>query len=185
MTIYNNSINNSSPSIAAHSLVVSEGSNNQVGVLLTNGELAIGSTGADPVSATITAGTGLSVVNGAGSITISVVGGGLPWTVVTATTQAAAVNNGYIANSTATGPVVATLPATAAVGSVVAIAGIGSEGWTLAANTGQTIQFGNTASSSGGSWSSSNQYDTVYVLCVVANTTWLVLYALSGGLVKA
>jgi hypothetical protein len=37
----------------------------------TNGQLLIGSTGAAPVAATITAGTGITVTNGAGSITIA------------------------------------------------------------------------------------------------------------------
>lgn len=37
----------------------------------TNGQLPIGSTGADPVIATLTAGTGVSIVNAAGSITIN------------------------------------------------------------------------------------------------------------------
>jgi len=38
---------------------------------MTNGQIAIGSTGADPVPATITAGAGVTVTNGAGSITIA------------------------------------------------------------------------------------------------------------------
>jgi hypothetical protein len=37
----------------------------------TNGQLPIGSTGADPVLATLTPGTGISITNGAGSITIA------------------------------------------------------------------------------------------------------------------
>lgn len=37
----------------------------------TNGQLLIGSTGADPVAATLTASTGISITNGAGSITIA------------------------------------------------------------------------------------------------------------------
>jgi hypothetical protein len=37
----------------------------------TNGQLPIGSTGADPVLATLTEGTGITIVNGVGSITIS------------------------------------------------------------------------------------------------------------------
>jgi hypothetical protein len=41
----------------------------------TNGQLLIGSTGNAPVAATITAGAGISVTNGAGSITIAVTGG--------------------------------------------------------------------------------------------------------------
>ena len=41
----------------------------------TNGQLLIGSTGADPVLATLTAGTGIDITNGAGSITITNTGG--------------------------------------------------------------------------------------------------------------
>lgn len=40
----------------------------------TNGQLPIGSTGADPVLATLTAGTGISITNGAGTISISASG---------------------------------------------------------------------------------------------------------------
>lgn len=39
--------------------------------LLTNGQIPIGATGSNPVMAAITAGTGISVTNGAGSITIA------------------------------------------------------------------------------------------------------------------
>lgn len=40
----------------------------------TNGQIPIGSTGADPVISTITAGAGITVTNGAGSITVSSAG---------------------------------------------------------------------------------------------------------------
>lgn len=43
----------------------------------TNGQLIIGSTGTVPQIATLTAGTGINIVNGAGSITISSTGGGM------------------------------------------------------------------------------------------------------------
>ena len=71
---------------------------NNLGVA-TNGQIPIGSTGADPVLATLTGGTGVSIVNGAGTITINASGGALTWTDVTGTTQAMAVNNGYTANN--------------------------------------------------------------------------------------
>jgi hypothetical protein len=60
-----------------HSLLLgnSTGSINNLGVA-TNGQLPIGSTGADPVLATLTAGSGISISNGAGTITISATGGG-------------------------------------------------------------------------------------------------------------
>ena len=41
---------------------------------LADGELLIGSTGVDPVPSTLTAGTGVTIANGAGSITISATG---------------------------------------------------------------------------------------------------------------
>lgn len=55
-----------------HSLLLGNATNsiNSLGVA-TNGELPIGSTGADPVLATLTAGTGINITNGAGSITIA------------------------------------------------------------------------------------------------------------------
>lgn len=55
-----------------HSLLLGNatGSINSLGVA-TNGQLAIGSTGADPVLASLTAGSGISVTPGAGSITIA------------------------------------------------------------------------------------------------------------------
>lgn len=42
-----------------------------VSTALTNGQLLIGSTGAAPTVATLTAGTGITITNGAGSITIA------------------------------------------------------------------------------------------------------------------
>lgn len=60
-----------------HALQVgnSTGSLTSLGVA-TNGQIPIGSTGSSPVLATITAGSGVNIVNGAGSITISAPGGG-------------------------------------------------------------------------------------------------------------
>lgn len=55
-----------------HSLLIGNATNSisNLGVA-TNGQLPIGSTGADPVLATLTAGTNINITNGAGSITIS------------------------------------------------------------------------------------------------------------------
>lgn len=147
---------------------------NNLGVA-TNGQLPIGSTGADPVLATISAGTGISVTNGAGTITISGTGGGLTWTDVTGTTQAIAVNNGYTANNA--GVVTLTLPATAVYGSLIAVVGKGAGGWTIAQNSGQTIHFGavNTTSGATGTLSSTKQYDVVFLLCTVLNTDFTVI----------
>eukprot|EP00919_Chromeraceae_sp_WS-2016_P037564 GHVR01089714.1.p1 GENE.GHVR01089714.1~~GHVR01089714.1.p1 ORF type:complete len:200 (+),score=19.26 GHVR01089714.1:185-784(+) len=148
---------------------------------LTNGQLAIGNTGADPTAAALTPGTGVTITNGTGSITINSAGGGLTWTVVTGTTQAAAVNNGYIANNA--GLVTVTLPATSAVGDMVAVTGINNAtGWKVAQNAGNTIFFGTgtTTPGTGGSLASTATRDTVYLVCMTANATWNVVGAIGN-----
>ena len=144
----------------------------------TNGQIPIGSTGTTPVLATITAGSGISVTNAAGSITIAATGGsGFTWTEVTGTSQAMAVNNGYIANNA--GLVTLTLPATAAVGDVVRVTGKGAGGWLIAQNSGQTIYFGTSTTTPGvgGSLASTQRRDGVELVCVTANNDWNVLSA--------
>lgn len=150
---------------------------------MTNGQLIIGSTGATPTAATLTGGTGISISTGAGSITISASASGLAWNTIAGTTQAAAVNSGYVVGNAAQTTI--TLPAVFAVGEVVIIKGFGAAGWILAANAGDTIQIGQTATSAGGSLTSAGNFDTAYVTGIVANTTWSVDYVLSTGLTVA
>ena len=162
--------------VTNHNVLLGAASNGITSLALTNGQLAIGSTGADPSAATLTSGTGVSITNGAGSITVNALGGGLTWTVVTGTSQAAAVNNAYIANNA--GLVTVTLPATSAVGDTVAVTGINNAtGWKVAQNAGNQIFFGstNTTSGTGGSLASSATRDTVYLVCMTANATWNVV----------
>lgn len=147
---------------------------------LTNGQLVIGSTGVASVAATLTAGSGVSVTNGAGSITIGSIGGGISWTDVTGTSQAMAVNNGYTADNA--GLVTLTLPATAAYGSIFAVVGKGAGGWKIAQNSGQTITFGNVATTTGatGFLSSTNAHDVIYLLCSTANTGFTVTHSIGN-----
>lgn len=162
--------------VTNHNVLLGGTSNSITSLALTNGQLPIGSTGADPSAATLTAGSGVSISNGAGSITINAVGGGLTWTVVTGTSQSAAVNNGYIANNA--GLVTVTLPATSAVGDTVAVTGINNAtGWKVAQNAGNQIFFGtsSTTAGAGGSLASTATRDTVYLVCMTANATWNVV----------
>ncbi len=145
----------------------------------TNGQVPIGN-GTNYVAGTLTAGTGISISNGSGSITINSTASGLGWTTLAGTSQAAAVDRGYV--SGAAGATTITLPATAAVGSVVAVEGLGAGGWILAANTGQTIKIGTSTTSSAGSLASAASSDNIYVTCIVADTTWRVRTTNSAGL---
>jgi hypothetical protein len=165
-----------------HSLLLGGANSHTIANLgvATNGQIPIGSAAADPVLATLTAGTGISITNGAGSITINGAGGGLSWTDVTGTTQAMAVNNGYTANNA--GLVTLTLPTTAAYGTLMAVVGKGAGLWKLAQNASQTIHFGitNTTTGTGGSIAATFQYDVVYVLCTVANTDFTVIQSIGN-----
>ena len=140
----------------------------------TDGQIPIGSTGLDPVIATITAGTNITVTNGPGSITISNPNG-ISWVEITGTTQAMAVDTGYIANNVAL--VTLTLPAFAVVGDRVRVAGKGAGLWRIAQNALQVIHFGATDSTIGigGSVTAILRYDCVELLCITANTDWVVL----------
>ncbi len=112
--------------------------------------------------------------------TSSGTGTGITWSTVAGTTQAGAINSGYIIGNAAQTTV--TLPATAAVGSIVYVQGLGAAGWIMAANTGQTIHVGSSATSVAGSITSGDQWDATGVVCVVANTTWSMLPPISSAL---
>lgn len=165
----------SAVTVTNHNILVGAASNGITSIALTNGQLAIGSTGVDPVAATITAGAGIAISNGAGTITISAGGGGLSWSVVTGASQVMVVNNGYIANRA--GTVAFTLPTTSAVGDLLAVTGINTAtGWTIAHTTNQQIFFGTSSTTiTTGSLASVNIRDTVYLVCVIANLTWNVV----------
>ena len=104
----------------------------------------------------------------------------ITWNNVTGTTQAAAVNSGYVANNA--GLVTITLPATAAVGQGVAISGSGAGGWKLAQNASQLINFlaAVTTTGTGGYIASATRYDCIVVRCIVADTTWVVEQAVGN-----
>lgn len=167
-----------------HGVLLGQGTSAVVGTTaLTNGQLLIGSTGADPVPASLTAGANIVLTPGAGSLTIAANATLLPWVDVATGTQTLAVNTGYITDNGA-GLVTYTLPATAVQGSVVSVAGKSAGGWSIAQNAAQQINFGNLPTTAGvtGSLSSTNQWDQVSLLAVTggASTVWVVLNAVGN-----
>lgn len=93
---------------------------------------------------------------------------------VTTTSQALVGNAGYITNNAA--QVVCTLPSTASIGTTIKVAGKGAGGWKIAQNAGQVIHCGSvdTTVGTGGFLASSSRYDFVELLCITANTDWVV-----------
>lgn len=161
----------------AHGVLVSEGAGAFVPKVLTNGQLLIGSTGADPVGAVLTStGASITITNGAGTINLETAAAGETWTDVTGASQTIAVNKGYTASNA--GAVAFTLPAVAAYGTIFEVTtGTTTGGWTIAQAAGQSIVFGNatTTTGTGGSLASTLAGDGVRCLCIVANTGYKVL----------
>lgn len=132
-------------------------------------------------TARLGSGTANSTTYLRGDNTWAAVSGGssFAWNDVTGTTQAMSPDNGYIANNAAL--VNLTLPTVAAKNSIIRIAGLGAGGWRISQNASQQIHYLNLSTTSG----TSGRIDTeitntqsskacLDLLCVVANTTWLV-----------
>ena len=137
----------------------------------TNGQLIIGSTGADPAVANITSSGGTIVVtNGAGTINLET-SGGLLYAEETGDTKTIVVNYEYGANRG--GGVAFALPAAAAVGTRFAITGIAGL-WSVTQGANQYISLGNQTSTVGvgGSLTATDAGDCITCTCIVADLGW-------------
>jgi hypothetical protein len=147
----------------------------------TNGQVLIGASAAAPAFATLTSTGGTIAFSiGANTLNLEATAVSFTWTEVTGTTQAMAVNNGYITNNA--GLVTATLPATAALGAIVRVTGKGAGGWKIAQNAGQIINLGTstTTTGTGGFLASTNTFDSVELVCITANTTFNVISSIGN-----
>ncbi len=137
----------------------------------------------NPVSTALIAGANISLTTNSSGTTINAVGAtGITWTSVAGTTQAMAVESGYVTTNASLTTL--TLPATAAFGTIIYISGFGAGGWKVAQNASQQINVGDLASTSGtsGFIASTNQFDSIALLCAVANTNWVSLTGPQGNI---
>lgn len=135
---------------------------------------------ATPAAGIITIAGGTNVTtSGAGStvtINASGGGGGISWAIITADLDPMVVDNGYITNKA--GLLSMTLPATAAVGTVLRVTGMNTDlGWKVAQRANQIIHFGDASTTTGvgGSLASVLKRDSVELVCVVADLEWNVI----------
>lgn len=82
------------------------------------------------------------------------------------------INRAYLSNSTS--KLVFTLPASAAIGSLISVTGVGTGGWEIQAPAGDNIILSDGTDTGDAGSISGEQYTTVYLRCIVANTTWVV-----------
>lgn len=153
------------PTLTNHAPVIANSVNEiATTAAMTNGQFLIGSTGADPVPASITAGSGITLTPGAGSLTISATAAPTTWTVISAS-QALVANNGYFVASPG-GAVVLTLPTTPTIGDTYRVTLDGATSWSIAQNSGQTVRYSSsvTTSGAGGSITSTAQGDTIVIV---------------------
>ena len=106
---------------------------------------------------------------------VQIIGGGLTWVEETGATRALLVNQGVIGNR-ATAQTF-TLPATAALGSIIRIVNKGAGLITIAQNAGQNCRLGDTVSTTGvgGTMTATATGDTIELVCTTANTDFAVL----------
>ena len=120
---------------------------------------------------------GVTVTGNPGTNTLTitaVIPAGFTWTEAAGPAVPLVVANGYILNNA--GLVTATLPAAAAVGTIIAIVGKGAGLYTIAQGAGQTIHFDDidTTPGVGGSLTATNRYDCIELICITANSDWVV-----------
>lgn len=91
---------------------------------------------------------------------------------VTETSYAMVANTIYVPDNV--GLVTLTLPTTAPFGSIISVVGYGPGGWKIAQNaSGQIIVSPqNTSLGFAGSISSTDQFDTLTLMCIVADNVW-------------
>ncbi len=139
------------------------------GKMTADGQLWIGSTASRHVKlATLTPGTGISIANGSGSITISATGAGFAWS-DTSGAFSPLKENGYFITGTATG----TLPASPAQGDTIKFILDTTQILTIQANGTQVIRLGTAVSSAAGTIVSANRGDAITLVYRASGTSWI------------
>ena len=170
--------------ITAHNLLVGDGVNpvNEIAAG-TDGMVLLGSTGADPVFASLTSTGGtIEFTTGAGTLNVESLGaGGITWSIITADLDPMVVGNGYICNKA--GLLTLTLPTTAAAGTVLRVTGMNTDaGWKVAQSANQQIHFSGSSTTigAGGSLASTLKRDSIELVCVVADLEWNITSAVGN-----
>jgi hypothetical protein len=166
----------------AHGVLIGEGASAVTPIVLTAGQVLIGTTSSDPVGATITQGTGITVTSATGSITIANAQSALTFNDQTTASVTMTANNSYVIDD-ASNLVTLTLPTTAALGAQFQVVGFAAGGWKIGQAAGQTIHFRttNTTAGTGGSLQfSDSQYNCVTLVCSKANTDFTVVSSMGN-----
>lgn len=158
--------------LTSHGILLGNGAGDiQATAEPSSGQIPIGKTGDFPQLATLTAGSGIGIVNGAGSITISATTGGLIYEEVTTPTKQMVVNYCYGAKNGV--GIDFKLPLTATKGDVIEIVGITGI-WKILQNANQQIFYGTDSTSVGIPYglTSEDEGDTITLRCIDTDLVW-------------
>lgn len=123
-------------------------------------------------------GAGGAITSGAGStITVTISGSGLSWNLVSINSTLAS-NTGYFAVAPG-GALILALPAVSKLGDTIIVSLDGAASFMISQGAGQQIRLGNQATTAGvgGSLTTTQQGDTLTLVCKTANLTWSVIAA--------
>ncbi len=114
------------------------------------------------------------------TLTISVTGSGITWNTISSS-QTLLTNNGYFCVSPG-GALSLSLPATSNLGDTIEVSLDGSTSFTITQGAGQSIRLGNLSTTAGvtGSISSTQQGDSLRMVCQIANLKWNVLSSMGN-----
>ncbi len=122
-----------------------------------------------------------TTTSGAGNtITITVSGSGMTWSTISAS-QTLAVNHGYFCVSPG-GALALLLPAVSSIGDEIEVTLDGATSFSITQAAGQQIRLGNTTTTSGagGSITSTQQGDSIRMICKTANLSWNILSSMGN-----
>lgn len=156
----------------ANGVLITNGAFPFTSVTMLDGEVLIGQTGGAPLANQFTAGPGMEITYGPGSITFANNGASV-WVDQTTASATLINNRGYVCNAGAS-LITFTLPTTALKGDWIEINGFASGLFTIAQNAGQSIVFGNLTTTTGvaGSITSTLPSDGIKIRCVDDDLTW-------------
>jgi hypothetical protein len=120
-------------------------------------------------------GSGIQTSGSGNTITITATGSGVTWQAISAS-QTLAPENGYFCVSPG-GALSLALPAVSTLGNEIIVSLDGATSFTITQGAGQSIKFGSSVTTTGvgGSLGSTQQGDTVVLVCSVANLRWNVI----------
>lgn len=164
--------------LTSHGVLVGAGTSAISGLTVgTNGQVLLGSTGANPAFGTLTSSTGIAFTTGAGSLAVNITGGGMKSNSVATASATGATQNSYICSDSAQTTV--SLPSTSSLGDMFLICGTSANtgGWIVSQASGQEIFSGSNHTTSGatGYIATAAANTSALLICTAANTTWIAI----------